>query len=230
MNIITLPRSVVEQALEALDEIAWSNNTRRQSDRADDARIVLRAALEQPQDHLEQHLDMVPAGWQLVPVNPTDAMVHAISDNVSLMDFERGARDGYSAMIAAAPQPPAVEQPQAVTDCHQSQPQGEQEPVAWQYRMRPDWGSKKDCWGPWQDCTKEQAAMYQRVPLLHDWAYESRQLYTHPQPKHEPLMDLVKDAFFEGFVSVETYNDTRLNSVEDAWAEYKAAHRIGGEA
>ncbi len=63
------------------------------------------------------------------------------------------------------------------------------EPVAWQYRMRPDWGSKKDCWGPWQDCTKEQAAMYQRVPLLNDWVYESRQLYTHPQPARQPLTD-----------------------------------------
>ena len=52
-NTITMPRSVVEQALEALDEIAWSNNTRRQSDRADDARIVLRAALEQPQGEQE---------------------------------------------------------------------------------------------------------------------------------------------------------------------------------
>ena len=31
--------------------------------------------------------------------------------------------------------------------------------------------------------------MYQRVPLLHDWAYESRQLYTHPQPQREPLTD-----------------------------------------
>lgn len=56
------------------------------------------------------------------------------------------------------------------------------EPVAWQYRMRPDWGSKKDCWCPWKDCTREQAAMYQRVPLLHEWAFESRSLYTHPQP------------------------------------------------
>ena len=91
-----------------------------------------------------------------------------------------------------------------------TKPQAEQEPVAWQYRMRPDWGIKKDCWGPWQDCTMEQAAMYQRVPLLHDWAYESRQFYTHPQnlncksnqarlatlwgytkeqPKREPLTD-----------------------------------------
>ena len=56
-NTITLPRSVVEQALEALDEIAWSNNTRRQSDRADDARIALRAALEQPQGEQE------PVAW-----------------------------------------------------------------------------------------------------------------------------------------------------------------------
>ena len=32
--------------------------------------------------------------------------------------------------------------------------------------------------------------MYQRVPLLHDWAYESRQLYTRPQPKREPLTEM----------------------------------------
>ena len=74
------------------------------------------------------------------------------------------------------------QQPPTTEDCSVVEPpKGEQEPVVWQYRMRPDWGSQKDCWGPWQDCTMEQAAMYQRVPLLHDWAYESRQLYTHPQ-------------------------------------------------
>lgn len=66
------------------------------------------------------------------------------------------------------------------------------EPVAWQYRMRPDWGSKKDCWGPWQDCTLEQVAMYRRVPLLHDWAYESRTLYTAPQPVIPQLDSVVK--------------------------------------
>ena len=222
-DTVTLPRSVVEQALEAL-----------------------KIGHQSAQDCAETfHVEM--AGYKQQRHEALDAEVKQISDAIGALraaleqepeawDNCRGERQcriwcGNKHCVShPAVQPPVVEQPQSVTDCHQSQPKGEQEPVAWQYRMRPDWGSKKDCWGPWQDCTKEQAAMYQRVPLLHDWAYESRQLYTHPQPKHEPLMDLVKDAFFEGFVSVETYNDTRLNSVEDAWAEYKAAHRIGGEA
>jgi hypothetical protein len=42
-------------------------------------------------------------------------------------------------------------------------------------------------------------------------------------PVQEPVawMDALKDAFFEGFTSVETYNDSRLNSPEEAWAKYK---------
>ena len=42
------------------------------------------------------------------------------------------------------------------------------------------------------------------------------------QPAQEPVawMDALKDAFFEGFTSVETYNDTWLNSAEEAWAKY----------
>ena len=117
-DTITLPRSVVEQALEALDEIAWSNNTRRQSDRADDARIVLRAALEQPQDHPEQHLDMVPEGWKLVPVEPTDDMLYDIQEYSHILP-PRGKRI-WAHMLNAAPQPPVVEQPQ-----------GGQEPICW---------------------------------------------------------------------------------------------------
>jgi hypothetical protein len=35
--------------------------------------------------------------------------------------------------------------------------------------------------------------------------------------------DALKDAFFEGFTSVETYNDTRLNSAEEAWVKYEPA-------
>ena len=42
------------------------------------------------------------------------------------------------------------------------------------------------------------------------------------EAKQEPMMEKLKDAFFEGFVSVETYNDTRLNSVDEAWAKYEA--------
>ena len=170
-------------------------------------------------NHVEQRLKMVPAGWKLVPVEPTIPMLHR-ADGLTCIDFaalgEEGAfdldelKEIYRAMLAAAPQPPVVEQPQ-----------GEQEPVAWQYRMRPDWGSKKDCWGPWQDCTKEQAAMYQRVPLLHDWAYESRQLYTHPQPQREPLTE------------ADLY-DIAGNYFADEWAQKQAVmmlkdHGIGGE-
>lgn len=62
----------------------------------------------------------------------------------------------------------------------------EANPVVWQFRMRPDWVRDKDFWGPWTNCTKEQAADYQRVPHLHDWTYESRSLFTHP-PKRKPL-------------------------------------------
>ena len=39
----------------------------------------------------------------------------------------------------------------------------------------------------------------------------------------EPVayIDALKDAFFEGFTSVATYNDTLLNSPEEAWRKYK---------
>ena len=102
---ILIDSYVVEQALEALDEIAWSNNTRQQSDRADDARIVLRAALEQPQDHPEQNLDMVPAGWKLVPVEPTEAMLHAGNSAIENWGVDANGSSTYRAMLAAAPQP-----------------------------------------------------------------------------------------------------------------------------
>ena len=35
----------------------------------------------------------------------------------------------------------------------------------------------------------------------------------------------LKDAFFEGFTSVATYNDTLLNSPEEAWGNYKPPQR-----
>ena len=67
-----------------------------------------------------------------VVVQEIDALENTETQHGHLMALMR-----HRAMLAAAPQPPAVkdyltaEQPQAVTDCRQSQPQGEQEPVAW---------------------------------------------------------------------------------------------------
>jgi hypothetical protein len=52
-------------------------------------------------------------------------------------------------------------------------------------------------------------------------------IYTSPPPC-QPLTDEIKDAFYEGFTSVETYNDTNLVDVDDAWKKYKAAHGIKG--
>lgn len=196
-EFVTLPREVVKRALASL-ESEFGKHSKSASD--------IRAALDRPQNHVPDAGNMASAGWKLVPVEPTIHMLHR-ADGLTCIDFAALGREGafdldelkeiYRSMLAAAPQPPAVEQPR-----------GEQEPVAWQYRMRPDWGIKKDCWGPWQDCTREQAAMYQRVPLLHEWVYESRQLYTHPQPKREPLTDEQILGFGPGQEDAEwTYED-----------------------
>ena len=56
------------------------------------------------------------------------------------------------------------------------------EPVAWQSRTRPTWGGNDRPWSPWEPCTKGQAEDCWKTPLLHDWAYEARALYTAPQP------------------------------------------------
>lgn len=101
-----IDKSVVEQALEALDEIAWSNNTRRQSDRADDARIVLRAAMEQSQVNSPE----IPEGWKLVPVEPspemvTDGAVESYGPLLAGIVYQERVRRAWQAMLAAAPQP-----------------------------------------------------------------------------------------------------------------------------
>ena len=106
---ILIDRSVVEQALGALNaSMPHNNDMETEWPEHIAARRALRAALEQPD---KGNPISVPDGWKLVPVEPTDAMVHEISDNVSLMDFERGARDGYRAMLAAAPQPRVEQKP-----------------------------------------------------------------------------------------------------------------------
>lgn len=55
---------------------------------------------------------MVPAGWKLVPVEPNCSMVLAGERSLEQHDFLR-LDSAYRAMLAAAPQPPVVEQPQA---------------------------------------------------------------------------------------------------------------------
>ena len=97
----------------------------------------------------------------------------------------------------------------------------EANPVVWQFRMRPDWVLDKDFWEPWTNCTKEQAADYQRVPHLHDWKYEVRLLFTHP-PQRKPLTDEELDAL--------AIDENGLpNSHFEFARAIERAHGIGGE-
>ena len=103
-DTITLPRSVVEQALEDLEmTINYVQSPTRREDMRDSIE-ALRAALEQPQDLHEQHLDMVPAGWKLVPVEPADSQIRAAQDTWwHACNCETYWDQIYAAMIAAAP-------------------------------------------------------------------------------------------------------------------------------
>ena len=58
----------------------------------------------------------------------------------------------------------------------------QQEPVVWQYRTKPNW---QEQWSNWENCRKEAYEDYKRVPLLHDWLYETRPLYISPPPDWE---------------------------------------------
>ena len=96
---ITLPREVAKRILRNIEignKLSAGIEMRRE----------IEAALEQPQDHPEQHPDMVPEGWKLVPVELTTKMIDAARSQSS---FPAGV---WRAMLAAAPQPPVVEQPQ----------------------------------------------------------------------------------------------------------------------
>ena len=103
---------------------------------------------------------MVPAGWKLVPVEPTRGM--CVAGAMAGVKHEDVPYFIYLAMLAAAPQPPVVEQPQ-----------GEQEPLFW-YRPR----SNGMYEGPLHKSQIERVRKESGgwVPL-----------YTHPQPKRQPL-------------------------------------------
>jgi hypothetical protein len=81
--------------------------------------------------------------------------------------------------------------------------QPEQEPVAWQSRMRPDWEEKG--WTQWKDCTKEQANDYRKRSHLHDWVYEARALYTAP-PQRECASQVHDRREWQGLTDEEMFN------------------------
>ena len=161
-NKISIDRSVVEQAFDAI-ELGWCafEMNDYSLEKFETAKTALRAALEQPQVNLPEF----PVGWKLVPVEPTTKMIDAARSQSS---FPAGV---WRAMLAAAPKPPVVEQPQV-----------EQEPVAWQFRMRM---VDDEEWPDWCNCLKDVAESCWHTPVLRGRQREARALYTHPHPTRQ---------------------------------------------
>ena len=165
---VTLPREVVERALDALwntahGEPCFGKHVRNSME-------ALIAAMEQQPNHILDAGNMTLEGWKLVPVEPTQEMLDAY---IHMQGRFSSARSDWAAMLAAAPQPQTTEQSSAV-----EQPQGEQEPVAWlhQCNKRPD---------------LIEMSFSKREPTLASKGYKARPLIfgdiAHPQPKREPL-------------------------------------------
>jgi len=131
MSNSIIPTVVLQEVMDAMDDMATDSRLldMKQSrvHQFDAARDALRAALDNLQCGCEQNLNMIPAGWKLVPDEPTMSMQHAalISSrahgpvstgecNALPISYELGASAMiYRAMLAASPQPPALEQVQA---------------------------------------------------------------------------------------------------------------------
>lgn len=243
-EFVTLPREVVEQAIDAL----FCTDSQEGSPAYNfELKAVkeLRAALEQPQNHVPDAGNMVPTGWKLVPVEPTEKM---IDFGRSLSSFPDGV---YRDMLAAAPQPPTTEQSSAV-----QQLQGEQKPVAipdecpriiWfdDSDMRPMMfagrGARDAALKAFERVSVQwNAHLFVRIQKnSRDDQYPCAPLYTNPQPKRETLTDeqsrrIYNEATYHASIAVfMTRIDAEHPDADDkgvsGWlqeAEDRVKHRI----
>lgn len=67
---------------------------------------IYRLALQQQHADLSDYLDSitVPEGWQVVPVEPTEAILDVLYDN-GIDEHDEYLRNVYRAMLASAPRP-----------------------------------------------------------------------------------------------------------------------------
>ena len=193
-DTITLPRSVVEQVLDAF---AFAYNACESDwvmdEKIDPAMKLIQAALKQPQGNL-------PEGWKLVPVEPADSQIRAAQDTWwHACDGETYWDVIYAAMLAAAPQPPVVEQPQ-----------GAPEPVAW--AIFPDTGNAR-MWSTFQPHVQK---------LADSEGLTVTPLYTRPQPPRQPLSE---EAVRKHLEIAKSHEQTWLMFAR----AIERAHGIGGE-
>lgn len=215
---ILIDRSVVEQALRALEKADRISGYRNNWAEVNS----LIAALEQPQDHHEQHLDMVPAGWKLVPVEPADSQIRAAQDTWwHACNCETYWDQIYAAMIAAAPQPSVVEQPQV-----------EKKAVAWLREdgklALNDGGMFSGNWKPLYTHSQNLNCKSTQARLATLWGYEK------PQPKRGPLTDeeitALADAHMEAFAQFVGAGEVWFEGEKEFARAIESAHGIGGEA
>ena len=73
------------------------------------------------------------------------------------------------------------------------------EPVAYQYRMKPEW---HDAWVKWQPCDKANFDDYVKAPVVNGWQFDARALFTHPPDADKLLqqaLEAVLDEHLPGF-------------------------------
>jgi hypothetical protein len=134
------------------------------------------------------HESNVPAGWKLVPVEPTIDMKIAMHKANSTLPNALGWEPRvYAAALAAAPQAPAPEAPKG-------------EPVAWEYREWHNEFTAKPGWSEWKRVeprnvhmgTVADSVQEFEAYITQGFKYELRPLYTTPQtaPKGEPVAEV----------------------------------------
>lgn len=219
-DTITLPRNVVEQALEALRDAQVLMDRFQDEKLRRSAMEALRAALEQPQG--EQEPGVLMPSRSLV-----DQVIQELARycNTGEMDDAESLLASLQFSLDPDQQPPTTEQSSAV-----QQPQGEQEPFAWISPRALEWGTRQsekvvkltckaqpeyDFTEPLYTHPQNLRCKSNQARLATLWGYvkadqppvveqpqveqepvawlhadgKHQPLYTHPQPKREPLTE-----------------------------------------
>ena len=178
-EFVTLPREVVERAIEALfctdseeGSAAYENELK--------AVKKLRAALEQPQANQ-------PAMTPIAQRKLEDLMASGYTISGYSIYHERKHQHGFvtGAGLVGWWKPEGVEYPQ---------PQGKQEPAAWISPRALEWGTRQ---------SEKVVKLTCEAQPEYDF---TEPLYTHPQPKREPLTNEQVKA---GLIHLIEYTDAR---------------------